>query len=419
MIRCQPSVPAGPRAAHRPTGGRRGALIVAGVLCVSFAVTTPADDAQVEAITGGAFTGDPTSATDDFWLEDDDESPDQPALGEAKPGDDLLETPAGDDEEPETTPSEADEPEVSAAANLKPRIAVLEFDILGNLGIADAGSIIAEWMIRALQETRQFRLMERVLLSKVLEEQELQSSYLVDPSSMAARAGEMYGVDAIVSGSVSDWAGTISISARLVDTNTSEIIATADVKTKRRDQIPDQISLLARQLVGPPSSTSALPNDGGHAGPEPIEEPNQLSGNPAQLRIELIPGSRIHLGDNMRFRVSAAQPGHLRVFNIAVSGELSQLYPFPCFQPGCDQVRLAPNRPLTVPGTYDGIQLTASEPTGRGHLIAVLSNRPLSAEDIALVSKPHPVEAALRWTDSARPPEDYSVAAASYVIVPR
>ncbi|WP_201246491.1 DUF4384 domain-containing protein [Halochromatium salexigens] len=383
-----------------------------------FGTTALADDAQAEdgtqaeGITGGAFIDNPASAMDDFWLDDDD-SPSPLPLGEAKPAEALLDAQAEQEQEQEAAPPDADEPEVSAVANPKPRIAVLEFDVLGNLGIADAGSIIAEWMIRALQKTGQFRLMERVLLNKVLEEQELQSSYLVDQSSMAARAGEMYGVDAIVSGSVSDWAGTISISARLVDTNTSEIIETADVKTRRRDQIPDKISLLARQLAGP-----SAPKTVSSAVPEPVDEPMHLSGNPARLHVELLPGPRIRLGENMRFRVSTAQPGHLLVFNIDVTGELSKLYPFPCFQQGCDDVWLAPNRPLTVPGTYDGIQLTASEPSGRGHLIAVLSSRPVSADDVVLTSTQQHVDAKLRWTDSAQPPDDYSIATASYVIVP-
>jgi len=53
----------------------------------------------------------------------------------------------------------------------KMTVAVVEFQVKGDIGIKDAGAIIAEWMISALIETGKFSLNERVLLAKVLEEQ--------------------------------------------------------------------------------------------------------------------------------------------------------------------------------------------------------------------------------------------------------
>ncbi len=141
----------------------------------------------------------------------------------------------------------------------KPRVAVYQFKVRGDLGIPDAGDSIGEWMIGALAATGRFTLMERVLLQKVVEEIDFQSSPLAE-STMAAEAGRLYGVEAIVSGTVIKWGETISIVARLIDTNTGAIRSAAEIKTKNSENIPDQIDLLARKLVGTePASAKTRP----------------------------------------------------------------------------------------------------------------------------------------------------------------
>ncbi len=131
----------------------------------------------------------------------------------------------------------------------KPRVAVYQFKVRGDLGIPDAGDSIGEWMIGALAATGRFNLIERVLLQKVVEEIDFQSSPLAE-STLAAEAGRLYGVEAIVSGTVIKWGETISIVARLIDTNTGAIRSVAEIKTNDPNRIPDQIDLLARKLVG-------------------------------------------------------------------------------------------------------------------------------------------------------------------------
>ena len=99
----------------------------------------------------------------------------------------------------------------------KMTVAVVEFQVKGDIGISDAGAIIAEWMISALVDTGKFILNERVLLAKVLEEQAFSESGLVDEETIA-KAGQLFGVEAIVTGSVLQWGNTTSVTARLIDT---------------------------------------------------------------------------------------------------------------------------------------------------------------------------------------------------------
>ncbi len=129
--------------------------------------------------------------------------------------------------------------------------AVVEFQEKGNLGIKDAGAIVAEWMSSSLLKTRVFDLYERVLLQKVLEEQELGLTGAFDDQT-TAKIGKIFGVEAIVTGTVSKFGNTVSVVAKLIDTKTAKVMATADVKTTNVDAIPDAMDELAWELAKEP-----------------------------------------------------------------------------------------------------------------------------------------------------------------------
>jgi uncharacterized caspase-like protein/TolB-like protein len=146
-------------------------------------------------------------------------------------------------------------------------VAVIEFEVKGDLGIKDAGVIIAEWMISAIGKTQQFHLRERALLKKVLEEQQLELSGAVDEKSTFAEVGKIYGVEGIITGSVLKWGDVISVTARLIDTRTGTILKTADIKTNDVNVIPDKINDIALVLAGesppkppPPTVQPATPS---------------------------------------------------------------------------------------------------------------------------------------------------------------
>ena len=135
-------------------------------------------------------------------------------------------------------------------ANQKMNVAVVEFEVKGDLGIKDAGAIIAEWMISALDKTRQFNLKERVLMKKILEEQAFEASGLVDDKTLAAKAGKLYGIEGLVTGSVLKWGNKITVTARLIDTKTGAILRTAAQETSDPDTIPKKIDKIALVVSG-------------------------------------------------------------------------------------------------------------------------------------------------------------------------
>ena len=110
-------------------------------------------------------------------------------------------------------------------ATNKATIAVIEFaDLEGN--VTNFGRFLSEELITRLYETEKFKVIERQLLNQVIKEQKLTLSGIVDPAS-AKQLGRVLGVDAIVSGSISDLGKTVRVNARLISTETGEIFAVA------------------------------------------------------------------------------------------------------------------------------------------------------------------------------------------------
>lgn len=146
------------------------------------------------------------------------------------------------------------------ADNDKMNVAVVEFDGMGNIGVPDAGAIVAEWLVSALGQTGCFELKERVLLRKVLEEQQLTLSGAIDVDE-ALEIGKLYGVQSIVTGGVLKWGEIISVTARLIDAETGSILRTAVIRSENLNEIPSLIDSLAQglatdQVAGEPLSAA-------------------------------------------------------------------------------------------------------------------------------------------------------------------
>jgi TolB-like protein len=139
--------------------------------------------------------------------------------------------------------------------NQKRTIAVVEFaDLRGN--VTDFGRFIAEELITKLYETRKFKVIERQLLNRVVAEQKLSLTGVVDPTS-AQKLGKLLGVDAIASGTITDLGLSLRINARLIDTTTAEIFAVASIEITKDAAV--------KELIGSSDSTGdsdkTNPND--------------------------------------------------------------------------------------------------------------------------------------------------------------
>ena len=166
-----------------------------------------------------------------------------------------------------TPPSTSTAP-TSATRSARPTAAVLafEFGAVDNWwgGTWDIGKGIADLLVEELLQTGQIRLLERAQIETVLAEQDLANSSRADVSgAQAARLGKVLGANLLLTGTVVQFGSeqrnvggsagsvagrfmggagaknttaTVVITARVIDTSTSEILASvkAEGKSNRR-----------------------------------------------------------------------------------------------------------------------------------------------------------------------------------------
>lgn len=125
--------------------------------------------------------------------------------------------------------------------NQKRTIAVVEFgDLDGH--VTTLGRFLAEELITSLYQTKKFKVIERQLLNKVIAEQKLSLTGVIEQSA-AQRLGKVLGVDAIASGTVTDLGNSLRVNARLIDAATGEIFAVASTEIAKDESV--------RKLLGP------------------------------------------------------------------------------------------------------------------------------------------------------------------------
>ena len=173
--------------------------------------------------------------------------------GGVKPQFQPVTTPPVQKQQPPVKPTikQPAPPKISTPKRVGERmgIAVLPFQTKG-LGVEMGEINIVEQMMTTFYNTDRFKLFERTQLEQILEEQKLGMTGIIDAST-AAEIGKGIGVDAIVLGSVTRSGSNIAIDARLIDTETAQIItAQDDMSTETTiPALKAMISRLAQKIV--------------------------------------------------------------------------------------------------------------------------------------------------------------------------
>jgi len=124
---------------------------------------------------------------------------------------------------------------LSLSQNQKTKIAVIEFsDIQGN--ITNLGKYLAEELTTRLYLTGSFEVVERQLLNKVIEEQQLGLTGYIDDNT-AVSLGNILGIDAIASGSITDLGKNVKVNARLISAESGKVFSVASVKIPKDETI--------------------------------------------------------------------------------------------------------------------------------------------------------------------------------------
>src|SRR5271154_2117730 len=145
------------------------------------------------------------------------------------------------------------------------------------------------------------------------------------------------------------------------------------------------------QPTSPPDVRPTSPPDAQAApAPAPAKAPisDPALDNAAGLTIAFEQGDDVKVGDIVDYRATTQKPGYLAIFDATPDGKLTQIYPnaLSLRSPtgALESTRMDPSRPVVVPNyknPYRGFNVRITEPRGEGTMVAVLSEKPISALD--------------------------------------
>jgi TolB-like protein len=144
--------------------------------------------------------------------------------------------------------------EFSESASLlsQPKIAIMPFIYLDGRK-SDGGPIVSERLTTRIVKLKKFQVIERQLLEKILTEQNLGTTGIIDVES-TKKIGKILGVGAIITGTLLDVENQmVEINARLINTETAEVIATSSVEIKK---IWSDVPTSETQQLQQPTTTS-------------------------------------------------------------------------------------------------------------------------------------------------------------------
>ena len=111
------------------------------------------------------------------------------------------------------------------------KIAVLDFVMIGEkMEPEGIGTILSEWFITSIVKSGRFDVVERAMLQKIIAEQNLSTTGLVDEST-ASELGKLLGVNVIITGSILKLKDTMDINARIISVQSGSIIAAENISS--------------------------------------------------------------------------------------------------------------------------------------------------------------------------------------------
>lgn len=149
----------------------------------------------------------------------------------------------------------------------KAKIAVVDFtDLRGD--VTELGRFISEELSVSLAGTgKGFKIVDRTHLKSILQEHKLSTTGLIDPTT-ARKLGEIAGVEALITGSLTPFGDTVRITVKVLDTETAEIIDAKKENIAKTEIIEE---LLAVTFV-PRTNFSSTSSDRSENGQEDVSE---------------------------------------------------------------------------------------------------------------------------------------------------
>lgn len=133
--------------------------------------------------------------------------------------------------------------------NGKKKVTVLDFtDLQG--GASELGKYIAEELtVDLVMVKKDFSVLDRANLKKILTEHKLTATGLIDPEN-AKKLGQFAGVDALILGTITPKGQKISLTAKIITTDTAEIVGAAKAEFQSDETTHGLISKPAEAQKG-------------------------------------------------------------------------------------------------------------------------------------------------------------------------
>ena len=104
--------------------------------------------------------------------------------------------------------------------------------------------------------------------------------------------------------------------------------------------------------------------------------------NAAGVQLEIRPAARVRVGTSVTYRVRSGRAGHLLLVDVAADGTVTPLFPNRFSERAGEGAAIGAGRVVEIPNAYYGFRLVASPPLGRGHAFAVVTEDPISLDDL-------------------------------------
>ncbi|MBU1566482.1 MAG: DUF1566 domain-containing protein [Proteobacteria bacterium] len=140
-------------------------------------------------------------------------------------------------------------PAASYADFQRTKIAVLDFELIGDKQeTSGMGSIVSEWFTTGIVKYGRFDVVERAMLQKIISEQKLSATGMIDETS-AATLGKILGVKVIISGSVVKLRDLIEINSRVINVENGSIIAAESSRGNVKTEFHSLVDELLAKII--------------------------------------------------------------------------------------------------------------------------------------------------------------------------
>jgi TolB-like protein len=144
-------------------------------------------------------------------------------------------------------------------------VAVVDFtDLQGN--VTELGRFVAEQISVALAASgKPFEVVERTHLKALLKEHRLADSGVIDPQT-ARKLGQIAGVEALVTGTLTPFGDSVNLSVKALDAATARLLGAASADIPKTKAIDELLSKGIGTTTGAPTATSATSSPGSTPG---------------------------------------------------------------------------------------------------------------------------------------------------------